>query len=44
VLFAFGHGHFGLMAAPATGQLIADLVAGRSPRIDLAPFRPERFG
>jgi D-amino-acid dehydrogenase len=44
VYFAFGHGHFGLMAAPPTGQIIADLIAGRAPRIDITPFRPERFG
>lgn len=44
VVFAFGHGHWGLMAAPVTGQLVADLVAERAPRIDLSPFRPERFG
>ena len=44
VLFAFGHGHWGLMAAPATGGIIADLVAGRSPRIDPAPFSAARFG
>jgi D-amino-acid dehydrogenase len=31
------------MAAPVTGQLIADLVAGRPPRIDTAPFSPTRF-
>ena len=43
LLFAFGHGHWGLMAAPATGQLIADLVAGRPPRLDITPFRPDRF-
>jgi D-amino-acid dehydrogenase len=43
VLLAYGHGHFGLMAAPATGQAIADLIAGRTPRIDLSPFRPDRF-
>lgn len=43
VLFAFGHGHWGLMAAPVTGQLVADLVAEREPHIDLSPFRPERF-
>ncbi len=41
--FAFGHGHWGLMAAPATAQVISDLVAGRAARIDLTPFRPERF-
>jgi D-amino-acid dehydrogenase len=43
VLLAYGHGHWGLMAAPATGQVIADLVAGRPPRLDIAPFRPDRF-
>lgn len=43
VYFAFGHGHTGLTAAPMTGQLIADLVAGRNPRIDVMPFRVDRF-
>ncbi len=43
VLFAFGHGHWGLMAAPMTGRLVADLVASRTPRMDMSPFRPERF-
>jgi D-amino-acid dehydrogenase len=42
--FAFGHGHWGLMSAPATGEVISDLVTGRAPRIDLTPFRAERFG
>ncbi|HYH40983.1 MAG TPA: FAD-dependent oxidoreductase, partial [Burkholderiales bacterium] len=42
--FAFGHGHWGLMAAPATAQAMSDLLAKRAPRIDLTPFRPERFG
>jgi D-amino-acid dehydrogenase len=41
--FAFGHGHWGLMAAPATGQVISDLIAGREPRLDLRPFSPSRF-
>lgn len=40
---AYGHGHFGLMAAPATGQVVSDLVAGREPRVDVTPFRPGRF-
>ncbi len=43
VLFAFGHGHWGLMAAPATGHIVSDLVAERKPRIDPAPFSAERF-
>jgi len=43
VYYAFGHGHLGLCGGAPTGRLIADLVAGRSPGIDLAPFRVSRF-
>ena len=43
VIHAFGHGHVGLAAGPLTGQLVADLVAGRPPVIDPAPYRPGRF-
>lgn len=43
VYLAFGHGHLGLTMGAFTGQLIADLAAGRPPAIDLAPFRAERF-
>ena len=44
VLFAFGHGHQGVIGAPRTAQAIADLVAERPPGLDLAPFGVERFG
>ncbi|WP_281856779.1 NAD(P)/FAD-dependent oxidoreductase [Litoreibacter halocynthiae] len=40
---AFGHSHYGLMMAPKTGELIADLVAGVAPNTDLTPFEPLRF-
>lgn len=43
VLYAFGHGHVGMTAAPMTGRVIADLVAGRPAAIDIAPFRADRF-
>lgn len=43
VFFAFGHQHVGLTSGPKTGQLIADLVAGRTPNLDLRPFRIDRF-
>jgi D-amino-acid dehydrogenase len=43
VYYAFGHGHVGLCGGAPTGRLIADLVAGRPPRIDLGPYRPDRF-
>lgn len=43
VIHAFGHGHLGVTLAPVTARIVADLVAGRAPGIDLAPYRPGRF-
>lgn len=40
---AFGHGHLGLTQSTATAEIVADLLAGRAPAIDLAPFSPSRF-
>jgi D-amino-acid dehydrogenase len=42
-IHAFGHGHVGLAGGPFTGRIVADLIADRSPPIDLAPFSPARF-
>ena len=44
VVYAFGHGHLGLTQAAATARLVADIVYGRTPALDLAPFCPQRFG
>lgn len=43
VVHAFGHGHVGLTAAAMTGKVVADLLAGRSPAIDLSPYAASRF-
>lgn len=43
VHFAFGAQHIGLTTGPKTGRLIADLIGGRTPNIDMAPFRVGRF-
>lgn len=43
VIHAFGHGHIGLTLAPVTARIVADLVAGRMPEVDLAPCLPSRF-
>jgi D-amino-acid dehydrogenase len=43
VFYAFGHGHVGMTAAPMTGKIVADLVAGRPPAIDIDPFAAGRF-
>jgi D-amino-acid dehydrogenase len=40
---ATGHGMMGVGMSTGTGQLIADLLAGRAPAVDPAPFRPARF-
>ena len=42
LIIATGHKRAGLQLAPATAELVADLVLGRPPRLDLAPFRPDR--
>ncbi|RWR29341.1 FAD-binding oxidoreductase [Sinirhodobacter populi] len=43
VFHAFGHGHVGLASAPKTAVLIADLIEGAAPGLDLMPFSPARF-
>jgi D-amino-acid dehydrogenase len=43
IVHAFGHGHVGLTAGAATGRLVADLISGRQPAIDIAPFAAQRF-
>ena len=43
ILYAFGHGHLGLTQSAATGKLIAELVTGAAPSLDLTPFSPQRF-
>jgi D-amino-acid dehydrogenase len=43
VVYAFGHGHVGMAGGAQTGLLVSDLVAGRSPRIALQAFSPQRF-
>jgi D-amino-acid dehydrogenase len=43
VVYAFGHGHVGMTSAPMSGRVVADLVAGRPPAIDISPFAASRF-
>jgi D-amino-acid dehydrogenase len=44
LFYAIGHQHIGLTMAPITGELIADLVAQRTPRHAVAAFNLRRFG
>ncbi|SUZ33146.1 D-amino acid dehydrogenase [Roseibaca ekhonensis] len=43
VIHAYGHGHLGLTLAPVTAQMVLDMVAGRTPFLDPAPYRVDRF-
>ena len=40
---ACGHEGAGIGLATGTGHLIAQALTGRTPDLDLAPFRPDRF-
>lgn len=42
--FNFGHAHHGLTLAAVSGRLLAELVTGRPPVVDPAPYAPARFG
>jgi glycine/D-amino acid oxidase-like deaminating enzyme len=43
LVHACGHEGAGIGLAPATGQLVAQVLAGSTPALDLTPFRPDRF-
>ncbi|WLI73820.1 NAD(P)/FAD-dependent oxidoreductase [Halomonas alkalicola] len=40
---AFGHGHQGFTLGPATGELLAQMMDGETPAVDMTPFRLDRF-
>ncbi len=42
--FVFGHGHFGMSGGPPSGRLVARLITGQAPGIDVAPYAAQRFG
>ncbi|MDJ1017524.1 MAG: FAD-binding oxidoreductase [Paracoccaceae bacterium] len=40
---AFGHDHVGLTGGPKTGRILAQIISGRQPNLDLSPYSPARF-
>ena len=42
LILATGHFRNGILLAPVTAKIVADLVAGRPTSLDLSPFRPGR--
>jgi len=43
LFFNFGHQHIGLSMGPGSGQVMAALLQGQTPPIDISPFNPSRF-
>ena len=43
LIFATGHGRKGVLHAPLTAAVVADVVTGRAPRFGLAPFGSARL-
>ena len=43
VLYAFGHQHLGMTLGAISGFVVADLVAGRKPVVDVSPYSSQRF-
>lgn len=43
LVHASGHYRNGILLAPVTARIVVDLLAGRTPDPDPAPFAPERF-
>jgi D-amino-acid dehydrogenase len=44
VWYATGHGHLGLTLSATTARLLADMMAGIVPSVDMNPFRIDRYG
>lgn len=43
VFTGFGHQHVGLTGGPKTGRLLAQLISGQTPNMDLSIFSPARY-
>ncbi len=43
VFYATGHGHLGLTFSATTALVIADMVTGLKPSLDVTPFRIDRY-
>jgi D-amino-acid dehydrogenase len=43
VFYGFGHGHVGMTGAPMTAMILAQLISGEPPPIEISAFCPQRF-
>ena len=39
----YGHHHLGFTLGPISGRLLAEMMTGEAPSLDMAPYRAERF-
>ncbi len=44
VSVACGHGHIGLGLAPVGGRILAQILTGEAPEMDVMPMRVDRYG
>ena len=43
LIIAGGHSMLGVSLGPITGKLVAQIISGEKPEVDLAPMSPVRF-
>jgi sarcosine oxidase subunit beta len=43
VFFANGSSGHGVMHSPAIGEIVADMILGKEPQLDVSMLRPSRF-
>ncbi len=43
VYTGFGHQHIGLTGGPKTGRLLAQMISGRTPNMDMSVYAPSRY-
>src|SRR5205807_8962919 len=43
IMISSGHFRNGILLAPAAAKAMADLIMGRTPKIDISAFSPSRF-
>ena len=39
----FGHDHVGLTGGPKTGRMLAQMIAGKRPNLDMSVYAPSRY-
>ena len=44
LIVAAGHAMMGISMGPITGKLVAEIVSGQAPTVELAALRPDRYG